>query len=48
MFHHKEGSAIAMFHRVRTVLTEPTVLSLHDLQTLAGRFFVAQTEVDDR
>lgn len=39
---------IAMFHQVRTILTEPTVLSLHDMEFMADRFRVAQTEIDDR
>ena len=37
-----------MLHQVRTVLPEPTVLSLHDMEFMAKRFRVAQTEVDAR
>ena len=44
----QQEPAVAMFHQVRTVLTEPTVLSLHDMEFMADRFRVAQTEIDDR
>jgi ATP-dependent protease ClpP protease subunit len=44
----QQEPAVAMFHQVRTILTEPTVLSLHDMEFMADRFRVAQTEIDDR